>query len=46
MAKHATHKDNRAYVTKGDYRKRRNRERAALIKAATPARAAWAGVTR
>jgi len=46
MAKHTTHKDNRHYLTKGNMRRRRNRERAALIKAATPARTAWAGVTR
>lgn len=46
MAKHVTHKDDRAYVTKGDHRKRRDRERRALAKAIPPARTAWAGVTR
>ena len=46
MAKHVTHKDRRDYLTKGDMRRRRERERRALIKAATPARVAWAGVTR
>lgn len=46
MAKHATHKDDRAYLTKGDYRKRRNRERKALARAIAPARTARLGVAR
>lgn len=46
MAKHITHKDSRDYLTKGDMRKRRDRERKALAKALAPARTAWAGVTR
>lgn len=46
MAKHVTHKDDRAYMTKGDMRKRRNRERKALAKAIPPARTAWLEVAR
>lgn len=46
MSKHTTHKDNRAYSTKGDMRRRRNRERLALAKTITPVRQTWAGVAR
>ena len=46
MTKHTTHKDNRDYATKGDMRRRRNRERAALTKTIAPVRQTWAGVAR
>lgn len=46
MSKHITHKDSRAYLTKGDLRRRRNRERLALAKTIAPVRQTWAGVAR
>jgi hypothetical protein len=46
MTKHTTHKDRRDYLTKGDLRRRRNRDRLALAKTIAPVRTAWGEVAR
>lgn len=46
MRKHTTHKDSRDYATKCDMRRRRNRERQALVKTITPVRKTWGEVAR
>lgn len=46
MSKHTTHKDRRDYLTKGDMRRKRNRERLALAKTIAPVRQTWAGVAQ
>lgn len=46
MAKHITHKSDKAWMTKANMRQRRNRERLALAKTIAPVRTTWAGVAR